>query len=110
MTKEEVYEPLTQSEFDAGSQTWDGVSFVEGEAGDHVFAYGHVDKEKIAAAVTAWEIDLGAIVDEDDAYRPADVEHVYAVTTKPDRDEWYISWAPEHQDHPNRFPVTVISR
>jgi hypothetical protein len=76
-----------------------------------VFAYGHRNKHWFAGAVSDYDRELTG-----DAslprYTAKDVQHRYAVALQPadGPDGWFVSWGHDAQDHPLRFPVTVVSR
>jgi hypothetical protein len=101
--------PLTAEDFNDGAgYTYRGVPIIENEDGTYVYAYGHVDPETFAGAVS----DYDAEVTLDDPTDPDAVEHLYAVTILgPDGPEgWLMSWAGVHAETPGSFPVTVVSR
>lgn len=108
------YRPLTREEFDDGcGYTHNDIPICEDEGGNWVYAYGHVDKPAMAAAVNAYDTEMGA----EAVYSHTDVEHVWAVTEQPADapDGWFIRWGDEHHtrfdaDTPGAFPITIISR
>ena len=107
-----IYRALTADEFNLGvGYTYRGIGVVEDEDANWVFGYGHPNKHSFAAAVNDYDHEMTG-----DAsltkYTARDVQHRYAVTLKPhdDPDGWFITWADEHQNHPDRFPVTVVNR
>ncbi|MBD8218222.1 hypothetical protein IFU40_06190 [Microbacterium sp. CFBP 13617] len=113
MSDEMIYEPLTAEEFALGSgYSYRDVPIVEDESASYVFAHGHIDPETYAAVVNDYDREMGGYDDPDLAYAAKDVQHVWAVVTSPpDGPEgWYISWADEHQENADRFPLTVVSR
>ncbi|QIK64129.1 hypothetical protein G7068_13680 [Leucobacter viscericola] len=107
MNEVKIYPALTQEDFTPSSgDTVLGVVLVEDEQADYVMAFGHIDPELYAAAVNEYDRKNAGY---DPAYEASDVMQCYAVTvTAPP--EWVMSWASEYQEHPDRFPITVVSR
>ena len=102
---------LTAEDFDSGAgYTFRGVPLIENEDGEAVYAYGHVDHETMAAAVTAYDHEVCG--SDEYSTDPDEVEHLYAVTLKTpaDPEGWWISWRDVTTTTPGAFPVTVVSR
>jgi hypothetical protein len=104
--------PLTADEFNAGAaNTRAPIPIVEDEAATHVYAYGHVDKQAMADAVTA--LDHEACGQHQDCLTDIDdVRHTYAVTLTPADDlyGWWISWDGVEAETPGSFPITLVAR
>lgn len=93
-----VYPALTAEEFNRCSYySYGDVDFVESEEGSYLYAYGHIPLSEMSEAATNI---LGA---GDHATR-----HLYAVVTSPEPD-WYLSVDAKYEDHPDRFPITVVT-
>ncbi len=104
----EALPPLTAADFVSGL-TYNCVNLIEDENGDWVYAYGHIDREKFAAAVNEFDRDMAGPLDWDQQYTAEDVQHLHAVTVNPPP-EWYMTWANVDGDTPGAFPITVVSR
>lgn len=107
-----IHPPLTAEDFDLGAgYTYRGVSVVEDENATAVFAFGHHDPAEYAEVVNDYDREMTGY-EPDYTYAAKDVKHKWAVTLEPanSADGWYISWREEHQDHPLRFPITLVSR
>lgn len=104
-----IYPPLTEEEFNVGSILMEGVPLSETEHGDHVFGWGHHDKDEFAAAVNAFALEMAG---EEPSYSASDVRHCRAVTIAPasSPEGWWINWSKEHQEHPLSFPLTLVDR
>ena len=105
--------PLSREEFEAyPSGTFEGITLVETDDGDMLFAYGHVSLDVLARSVVAF---LGDSVTEADVIVSAC--HVWAVCVEKDADgedawtpAWRIEWEGIERDIPNAFPLTVVDR
>lgn len=103
--------PLTAKEFEDGcGYSFRGVWLCEDERGDYVYAYSHVDKATMIAAVHDYDNEMAGY--DIEPHEPEDVRHVYAVTVKPadDPDGWWISWHDTTAETPGTFPLTVVNR
>ncbi|WP_169165128.1 hypothetical protein [Cellulomonas taurus] len=101
--------PLTAEEFNDGAgYTYRGVPIIENEGGDWVFAYGHVDHETFADAVSDYDAEA-TLCDPTD---PDQVEHLHAITlVGPDGpDGWFITWSGITAETPGAFPITAVTR
>lgn len=102
--EEKVYPALTAEEFKHGGAEHDGVIISSSESGDYVYAYGHVPYQQFSTAAHAFLGELS----EDPGNRAGYIRHLYAVVTRPAPD-WYISWESKYENHPDRFPITVVT-
>lgn len=105
--------PLAAEEFNDGAgYSFRGISMIENDGGDWVYAYGHIDPEVYAAAVNDFDREMAGYLDPDDQYTERDVQHHHAVTLAgPDGPEgWLISWEDVTPETPGAFPITVVSR
>jgi len=103
---------LTAEEFNDGAgYTFRGVPIIESEDADWVYAYGHVDDETMAGAVTDYDREVSGDASLE-CTEPDEVQHLYAVTVKAadDPDGWWINWGNIAEDTPGAFPITLVSR
>lgn len=109
---------LTREEFELGCPAYHGVVVVEVADGDYVLAWGHVDPEVMAAAVTAYDAAMTDLAPGDgfDATDPDGVEHRYAVVVENPGDgcEWFLRWADGGKFYgpaePGVLPITMVAR
>lgn len=107
-----IYPALTEQGFNEGcGYTFHDIPICEDEQASWVYTYGHRDKDQFAAAVNDYDHEVAG-GDWELGYTAEDVQHLYAVTLEPadGPDGWLISWGEDAQDHPRRFPVTVVPR
>lgn len=98
---------LTAEDFDDGSgYTFRGVPITENEDGTSVYAYGHVDPETFAGAVSDYDREVGGV---DEPTNPDAVSHLYAITIE-GPPAWWITWKGVTAETPGSFPITVVSR
>lgn len=110
--EEMIYPPLTEQEFaDGCGYTYRDIPLCEDEDGTWVYTYGHRNKHRFAGAVNDYDREMAGYTAYT-AYTAKDVQHLYAVSLQPadGPDGWFISWGKDAQDHPLRFPMTVIPR
>ena len=108
--------PLSEKDFNDGCGFhYRGVALCEDEDGSHVYAYGHIDRTTYAAAVSDFDEDMGADIDE--SYTAEHVEHLWSVATQSadGPNGWWIQWRtidgnPITGETPNAFPITVVTR
>jgi hypothetical protein len=91
-----------------GAVEYEGVALCPHIEGDSFSAFGHVDRERMAAAVDAY---LREAVDEPGP-DPAKVQHVYALLIDDTEDggdsEWRVVWRDKDAGTPGAFPLTVV--
>lgn len=107
--------PALNAEEFAPLGTFRGIDLQEDLDDAAVWALGHHDPARFAAAVTDYDVDLT----RDPLIQPLqvdEVEHTHAVVLHriASRDPgWVVTWAPRHQitgTTPGAFPITLIHR
>lgn len=96
--------------------TYYGVDlYVIGEDGEHLIAFGHVDKRRFLAACNRYARHEQGLINLADDRRAtwkgteAGITHQYArIVTEDSKYDWEIWWTPEpHTGHPH--PITLWS-
>lgn len=105
----DIRQNVTAEEYAAsmGAVEYDGVPLCPHIEGDSFSTFGHVDRERMAAAVDAY---LRETVDERGP-DPAKVQHVHGVLIHEgdaDDEGWRIVWRDEDAGTPGAFPLTVV--
>lgn len=102
-----VYPALSRDEFEATAWSHGGIKIVGDEDGYYFWAYGHIAAETMAQAADelnrSWFDSQAEPFDAD-----VHVRHIQAVRISPETDEWRIHWGAKYQNHPERFPITLL--